>query len=145
MNWTALTKTDLYDLGHNAIVDAAEAQTAGSTTRVIADVVAKIRASISSGNQLDQDTTKIPNSLKEIALRLVIRKLKGKVNFPLTKDEQEDRKEDDDYLDRISRTKARFEKPDVAAGSAEMQSGASMRETAQEGDTGNSREDLQNL
>jgi len=144
MNWTALTTGDLRDSGHTAIVDSAEAMTPGCSDRIIADVVATIRGSISSGNQLDQDASKIPNSLKARAARSVLRQLKVKVNFPL---KPEDGTDDDDnkYFDRISKSKTRFESPDNPGGSAEMQPGAGMIDEAQPGNCGNSREELKRL
>jgi hypothetical protein len=125
-NWTALTEADLKDSAHSAIVDSAEGVDAGCSARVIADAVAKVRAAIASGNQLDVDTTKIPKSLKDLAGRIAVRRLLGIIHMELSKDEQDQRKEDNDYLKQISANKVRFELPDNP-GTSEMQSSPSIQ------------------
>jgi hypothetical protein len=127
-NWTSLTLNDLKDSGHGAIVDAAQATAVGTAdpvSRIISDVIARLRAALSAaGNQLDQDTTKIPNSLKDIGARMAFRQLKTRINVDLTQDERDQRKEDSAYLDQIVQNKIRFELPDNPAATNEMQRGS---------------------
>lgn len=93
---------------------------------LIADVVATLRAAVSVGNQLDQDTSKIPNSLKGLAIRMVQRRVNDYLGLELTEAEAAQAKEDQSYLNRIIDNKITFETPDTAAGSAEMQKTASV-------------------
>jgi hypothetical protein len=77
---------------------------------------------MSVANVLDADPTKVPNSLKGLAVRMIIRGLKARIELPLTDDERAEQKEDASYLNRIGDLKLRFETPDNPAGAAEMQS-----------------------
>ena len=87
----------------------------------IADAVARVRAAISPGNQLDLDTTKVPMSLRSLCVRIAIRALKDRIQLPLTEDERTQRADDIGYLNRIADQKVRFEMPDNPDGAAEMQ------------------------
>ena len=143
MNWTGITSTDI-DESKDPDVIAAAVDKGFNVDAKIAEIVAKIRAACSTGNQLDVDTSKIPNSLKDLAIRIVMRAAKGHLEYPLTQDERDDRAEDKSYLNRISDQKLRFEAPDNPGGKSEMQGGP-MIETVQDGNSGNSREDLNRL
>ena len=90
----------------------------------INDTVARIRAACSTGNAMDADTTRIPRSLKGLALRMIGRWVKTKIpNVQLTQDERDAGRDDNSFLLRISDDKIRFEMPDTPAGTAEMQHG----------------------
>lgn len=131
-NWKAITIDDLKTEGHGAIIDAAQATAAGSidpVTAAIAHATARIRAAISKGNSLDSDSTKIPNSLVGLACRICVRKLKQRIEYALSQDERDERKEDEAYLNRISIDAIRFESPDAAGGDAEIQPGVGTVET----------------
>ena len=106
------------------IVDAAATVSTGAGDAIaesLADAVARVRAAISTGNQLDADALAIPRSLRGLCVRMVIRALKDRIQLPLTEDERAQRTEDGSYLNRIADQKMRFEEPDNPAGSAEMQ------------------------
>ncbi len=126
-NWTNITAA-IVKTGKSSIVfgavqsDAAARSEADPTPEMIADVVARIRAAVSVGNSLDVDPTKIPNSLKGLAVRMVTRRLKDYLEMPLSPDENQQAKEDASYLTRIGDDKIRFETPDNPAANAEMQS-----------------------
>lgn len=126
-NWSAITIDDLKASVHGAIVDAAQTTYVGSApdpvARAIAEVTARIRASISPGNVLDADVTKIPNSLKDLAARMSVRFLKQRIQMDMTQDERDQRKEDNDYLTILRKEQTAFELADNPAGSAEMQEG----------------------
>src|SRR4029077_15273604 len=96
---------------------------------IIADVVSQIRAAISTGNTLDQDKTKVPNSLKKLALRMITRDLKDYLELALTPDEQKQADRDTKYLAQVNAEKIRFEIPDTPAADAEMQKGMSFEQT----------------
>lgn len=141
-NWTTITAGDLTGVKIAAIITTATAR-GWDADAAIADVTARLRAACSTGNALDADASKIPNSLKAIALRMVIRLAKNQIEYPLTEDEKAQRTEDASYLNRITDAKIRFEAPDDA-GASEMQPNQAI-ETQQDGNSGNSREDLKGL
>jgi len=124
-NWTTITQNDLLANCRQEFVLTAISQSIGSgnnpATEVIADAIAEIRARISAGNELDQDATKIPNSLKRLAVRICIRELKKRIPYELTEDEREDQRRDDRRLKEIEDNQTRFEQPDTPDGDAEMQ------------------------
>jgi hypothetical protein len=126
-NWTAITIDSLKAAGHAAIVDTADTAGVGGVDPVaesISDAVSRVRAACSTGNQLDIDATTVPNSLKGLTIRLALFALMERINFPLSEDQRETRRNDNSYLIRISNDKLRFENPDTPAGDAEMQQGA---------------------
>ena len=129
MNWLSLTLEHVKATGNAAIINAAlaKAAEAGNTidpiSEAIENAVGRIRGAVSVGNLLDRDTTKIPKSLKGLALRMVVYALREFIEFDLTEDQRATKKDDSSYLIRISDDKIRFEEPDEPAGSAEMQPG----------------------
>lgn len=131
-NWTIIDETAVRTGKLAVFIDAMQARAAAATQpdplpEMISDVVATIRAALSTGNTLDQDTTKIPNSLKGLALRLINRRVKGYLDRELTSEETAQANDDRGYLNRIMDQKIRFETPDDPAGSAEMQGGSSIQ------------------
>jgi hypothetical protein len=124
-NWVTLTIDELKAYEHGAIIDAAQLTATGTNpdpvARVITDVTARIRSTVSPGNTLDADPTKIPGSLVDLASRMCVRFLKQRIQMDLTQDERDQRKEDNDYLKLIVTEKTTFENPDNPAGTAEMQ------------------------
>jgi hypothetical protein len=129
MNWNTITIDTLKAAGHGAIIDAAQAAGIGGVDPVaesIADAVSRVRAACSTGNQLDADTTKVPNSVKGLAIRIALFALMERIGYPLSQDQRDSRSNDNGYLIRISRDQLKFELPDVPAGNAEMQRGTDM-------------------
>jgi hypothetical protein len=126
-NWTTLATSDITEGVAAQYVVAAQSlasQTgcADPLPEMIADVVANIRSMISSGNTLDINPAMVPNSLKGLAKRMVIRSVKAYTETPLSKDESDQGAQDRSYLLRINDDKIQFEQPDTPGGSAEMQS-----------------------
>jgi hypothetical protein len=127
MNWTAINETLVRTGKLNVLLNTAQAQAAAASQadplpEWIADVTATIRSAVSTGNVLDLDTTKIPNSLKALALRMVGRRVKAYLDRALNTDEQAQARTDDSYLNRIIDSKIKFELPDTPApGDGEMQ------------------------
>jgi hypothetical protein len=147
MNWNPITIDDLKAAGHGDMITAAQTTAVGSVDPVataIAGAVARVRGAIQTGNQLDIDPARVPNSLRELTLRTAIFALVERIQIPLNVDQRETKKNDCSYLNRITDQKLRFERPDNAGGSAEMQLG-STTETVRRGNHGNSREDLRRL
>lgn len=147
MNWTAITADDLKAIAYGGIIDAANSQATGYNNPVaeaIADAVATVRGAISTGNVLDQDITKIPNSLRSLACRIAVFALMERLQIELTQDQRATRQSDQSRLNRITDQKLRFETADNAGGSGEMQPGANIQ-TVQSGNRGNDRETLRGL
>jgi hypothetical protein len=128
-NWTTITIDTLKAAGHGALIDAADSAAAGSVDPVgesIADAVSRVRAACSAGNQLDADSTTVPNSLKGLTIRIALFALMERINYPLGEDQRDTRRNDNSYLLRISDDRLRFEIPDTAGGNAEMQPGSAV-------------------
>ncbi len=126
-NWTSITIDSLKASGHSAIIDAAQSAGIGDVDPVaesIADAVSRVRAACSTGNQLNADTTTVPNSLKGLAIRIALFALMERINYPLSDDQRDSRRNDNSYLLRINDDQLKFENPDTPAGDAEMQPGA---------------------
>ncbi len=146
-NWTALTIDDLKAISFGGIIDAAQTNSTGANDPVaeaIADAVATVRGAISTGNTLDQDPTTIPRSLRSLAARTAVFALMERVQFDLNADQRATRVADQARLARIGGQQQRFESADHPAGSAEMQTGATI-DTVAEGNSGNGRQDLRGL
>ena len=130
-NWTTITERAVKSAKNAALLaevrqQAVDAGCDDPLPEIIADTVSTLRALCSVGNQLDADTTKIPNSLKGLALRMINRALKDYIQMPLTDSEKESHTSDESYRKRIVDQKIRFETPDNASGSNEMQSAGSI-------------------
>lgn len=126
--WTSISQTALKTGKISVVLARVQAiATARSESdpvpELIADVVATLRAAVSAGNDLDTDATKVPGSLKALAIRMVLRRAQSYLELPLTKDDATQAEEDAGYLRRIIDAKIAFEKPDDAGGAAaQMQS-----------------------
>ena len=146
-NWTILTIDDLKAVAFGGIIDAAQASATGANDPVaeaIADAVATVRGAISTGNTLDQDPATIPRSLRPLAARTAVFALMERVQLDLNADQRATRIADQARLARIGDQQQRFESADHPAGSAEMQTGATI-DTVAEGNAGNSRQELRGL
>ena len=129
MNWTNITIDTLKAAGHGAIIDAAQSAGIGGVDPVaesIADAVSRVRAACSTGNQLDADTTKVPNSIKGLAIRIALFALMERINYSLSQDQRDTRRNDNALLLQIGRDQLKFELPDNPARGAEMQRGSDM-------------------
>ena len=126
-NWTVITEDDLKSFVLAAYIEQARTLAPGANDPVvefIADAVASVRAAVSTGNALDADPTKVPNSLKGVTVRHAAFALLQRIGVSLSPDQVDSRKEDRSRLNRISDDKVEVEKADnVAPGSAEMQTG----------------------
>lgn len=72
---------------------------------ITADVISRIRNKVSTcaTNKVDADPTKIPESLKALACRMVIIEAKGRLEMPLTEDERTQQSIDEKELTAVSR------------------------------------------
>jgi len=115
MNWTTITADDLKASGLGFIVDKARTASTGGVdpvTEEIANAIARIRRAVASGNPLDSDATKVPASLKGVAVRVAIFALMERIRMPLSEDQRETRKSDNSDLLRIADRKVLVEAPD---------------------------------
>ena len=111
--WITLTVTDLPVAKVSALVDQLGSAALGTgqanpLPEIIANVTARIRAEIAAGGKttLDAVATKIPPSLKSLALRMVLREGQSRLNalgaLPLAHDEKVEWRQDIRYLERIA-------------------------------------------
>ena len=117
--WTPITASDLDDTKVAALVNALRNAALGAgqddpVPEIIQSVVDRIRAEIAgcSRNQLDQDQTTIPKSLKRLACRMVITQAKNRLEMPLKEDERNQLRSDERYLERIARCEVPVDDPD---------------------------------
>jgi hypothetical protein len=120
-NWIPITVADLQDAKLAALVTALQEKALGDgqtdpTPRLTQAVVDRIRRKIASNlkNQLDADPTTIPKGLKTMAVDLIYAEMKGRIEEPLTQDENRaiDRHEAD--LKAIAKGDEVIEQPDDA-------------------------------
>ena len=127
-NWTAITQDDVEAYVAADYIAAAQTFSVGAAdpvTEAIADAVATVRTAVSTGNALDTDPTKVPNSLKGLAARRAAFALLARAQVNLSEDQRDERKNDQSRLNRISDDKIQVEKPD-SAGPTEVQPGPSV-------------------
>lgn len=130
MAWITITVGDLKDRKVAALVEALQSAALGSgqsdpTPNIIASVTARIRAEIKgcARNQLDRDTTTVPADLTDLAVRMVLRVMKDRLEIPLTEDERNQMKSDERYLERIAACDVPVATPDDAV-DGDVQSGS---------------------
>jgi len=94
---------------------------------VIVDVTNRIRQEIAAGGKtvLSADATKIPPSLRRLAMRMIIREAQSRLNvmgaLPLSDDERKEWDKDDRYLERIADGDLTVESPDDPAATPTVQ------------------------
>lgn len=116
--WTAIDAAAVKTGKNSAVLTAVQAKAtenseADPLPEFIADTVATLRTAVFAGNQLDSTTTKIPASLKGLALRMIIRRCYSYIGLALETDDAKQADEDKSYLMRIIDKRLRFEPPDT--------------------------------
>ena len=155
MQWVTITVDDLRDTKASALIDAFQSAALGAgqtdpVPRTIDKVCDRILAEIQSSKHYVVSATPhaIPPSLVELAGNLIAWRMQGRLNvlnaLPVTDQDKTDHAEDLKYLARIAAGTVTIEVPDDPVTITDVQSGAFV-ETAQEGTTGHSREDLNRL
>jgi hypothetical protein len=123
ITWTTLTIADLPVGKAAALVAALQSAALGEGQAdpmpgICALVVTRIRAEIAAGGctVLDADATRIPPSLKPLAMRMALREGQSRLNaagaLPLSDDERLEWKEDLRYLERIAEGRITIEASD---------------------------------
>lgn len=94
-NWITITVATLNEAKVAALIDACStaAKAEGQDNRapgIIQGVVNEIRNAVATcaNNRVDSDTTKIPESQRDMAVDFIIARLKAAVELPLTEDEK---------------------------------------------------------
>jgi hypothetical protein len=108
------------------IVDKARTLAVGGVDpaiEAIADAVSRVRRAVSTGNMMDLDPTKVPNSLRGVAVKLALYALMRRLRVPLSQDESKDEDNQISDLKRIQDDEVKIEEPDTPGGNAEMQHG----------------------
>lgn len=153
--WRTITAADLRETKASALVDAFESAALGDgqadpVPNTIIKVCDRIRAEIQSSKKYLVSATphSIPPSLIELAGNLIAWRMQGRLNvlsaLPITDQDKIDHSEDLKYLERIARGDVTIEVPSDPEAVPEVQSGG-LVETVQEGNSGNSREELSRL
>jgi hypothetical protein len=119
-NWIAITIDTLYEAKIAALVDACDtaARKEGQPPRspgIIQGVVDYVRRKVASckTNQVDEDLTTIPKGLRDLAVDMIIARLKGAIEEPLTDAEQKVLDRHEANLNRIAECKDVVDQPDT--------------------------------
>ncbi|MFA5263063.1 MAG: hypothetical protein WC378_04505 [Opitutaceae bacterium] len=121
--WITLSVEQLATAKAAALVDALRTAALGDgqddpLPEILSGVVTRIRAEIAAGGRtrLDVSPTKLPPSLKALALRMALREAQSRVNaggaLPLSDDEKEEWRQDLRYLERIAKGEITVEESD---------------------------------
>lgn len=109
MPWISITPDNLNDtklaplmsaLSTAALAEGQSDPLPGYITTAVNHVRRKVAACRT--NRVDADATKVPESLKEIVCRMVVRAAKDRLEFALTEDERKQWDKDDRELDAIA-------------------------------------------
>lgn len=137
MSWTPITVADLKDAKASALVEACRTAALGAgqtdpVPNIITNVVNRIRAEVAGCNKnvLDADTTAIPNDLKSLASRMIVREAMSRLRKPLTDDEIREERNDLDYLKRIAACDVPVAEPDTPLTTAEVQQGVAIEQAS---------------
>lgn len=121
-NWVPITVDELKTAGHGDIIDRAQVLATGSVDPIVettANAIARVRAAVRAGNRLDVDGTKVPLSLKDLTMRLIVFALMARIGMPLSDDQSKQAGRDESRLERLLDRKLQVEpadNPDTVAG-----------------------------
>ncbi|NJL18810.1 MAG: hypothetical protein HC901_00335 [Bdellovibrionaceae bacterium] len=95
MSWIAITADTLKEAKVAALIDACDSAALGDgqanrAAGLIQGVVNEIRNAVATcrTNQVDEDTTTVPASQRDLAVDLIIARLKNAIEQPMTEDER---------------------------------------------------------
>ncbi len=120
-NWISITKATLYEASVAKLIDAtdgkvlAEGQPARSAG-IIQGVVDHVRRKVAScrRNQLDANLTTIPKGLRDLAVDLIIARLKTALQMELSQDERDNVARRERDLNRVADCSDVVDQPDNA-------------------------------
>jgi hypothetical protein len=120
MSWIAITIDTLNEAKVAALVEACSEQAlaVGQPSRapgLIQGVVNEIRRKVAScpANRVDADETKIPAGLRDLAVDLILARLKGALEIELNEDEREALRRHERNLNRVAECKDTVDQPDA--------------------------------
>ncbi len=120
-NWIQITTDTLNEASVAALVEACDTAALGSgqdprAAGIIQGVITDIRRMVASckTNLVDVDTTTIPASLRDLAVDLIMARLKKAIQQELTEDERKDVDRRWSQLKDIARCDTTVEQPDNA-------------------------------
>jgi hypothetical protein len=155
MIWINITENDLRNSKASAVIDAFQTAALGTgqadpVPDAIASICEEIRTKIQSSgkNTISATANAIPPALKRMAMRLIAWEMISRINvsnaFPPSDQDKTDHTNDLRRLERIEKGDEVIEVPDDPIAVATVQRGG-LIETAQEGNSGNSRDELSKL
>ena len=119
MPWISITKATLYDSKAAALIDACDAAALGAgqtdrTTGIIQGVVDDLRRKVAScrRNLLDADATTIPQGLRNLAVDVIIGRLKVALELDLSEDERQTLARHERDLNRVANGDDVVDQPD---------------------------------
>lgn len=122
MSWIAITTDTLKEAKVAALIDACDSAALGDgqanrAAGLIQGVVNEIRNAVATcrTNQVDSAATKIPESQRDLAVDLIIARLKNAIEQPLTDDERDNVTERRRQLRDIAACDLVVDQPDDAA------------------------------
>lgn len=121
MPWIAITTDTLKEASIAALIEACDSAALGDgqanrAAGLIQGVVNEIRNAVATcrTNQVDSDTTTIPESQRDLAVDLINARLKTAIQQPLTEDERNNVSERRRQLRDIAACKLVVDQPDTA-------------------------------
>jgi hypothetical protein len=121
MSWIAITIDTLNEAKVAALISACstKGKASGQPDRaagIIQGVVNEIRNSVATckANKVDSDTTKVPESQRDLAVDMIIARLKKVVELDLSQDERDNLAERNRQLRDIAACKLVVDQPDNA-------------------------------
>jgi hypothetical protein len=133
MSWIAITLATLKEAKVAALIDACDSAALGSgqdnrAAGLIQGVVNEVRNAVAtcSRNQVDSDTTKIPESQRDLCVDLIIARLKNAIEQDLSKDESDNIAERRRQLRDIAACHLVVDQPDTPVAPEVQQSGAAV-------------------
>lgn len=133
MSWIAITLATLKEAKVAALIEACDSAALGDgqdnrSAGIIQGVVNEVRNAVATcrSNQVDSDVTKIPESQRDLAVDLIIARLKNTIEQPLTEDERTNVAERRRQLRDIAACDLVVDQPDDAI-EPEVQGGASVK------------------
>lgn len=120
MSWIAITKDTLNEASIAALIEACDSAAladgqANRAAGLIQGVVTEIRAAVATakGNQVDSDEAKIPGNLRDLAVDMIIARLKQAISRELSQDERDNLAWRRRQLDKVAAGELAVAMPDV--------------------------------
>jgi len=120
-NWISITLATLHEAKVAALIDACDSAAladgqANRSAGIIQGVVDHVRRKVAScrRNQLDSDLTTIPKGLRDIAVDLIIARLKTAIEQDLSQDERDNIARRERDLNRVANCDDVVDQPDNA-------------------------------